>query len=218
MGRAMKFTRRRFLGSAAAATLWPAARLRAQQADLDVAIVGGGVAGAYTAWRLRTANPQLRVRLFEMSDRIGGRLRSVAFPQEPHLFGEVGGMRFQTEQLHVAGAVKQLGLTKRGYPLFEPNDRLSLRGKSFSYAQAGTPGHLYPYNLPDAEQAPKSTAFMDGVSRIVPDAKTMTAEKWRKIRSTVLYKGRPLKDWSAWTMLSDVFTHEEMAWGQDTAG
>ncbi|HEY1961910.1 MAG TPA: NAD(P)/FAD-dependent oxidoreductase [Rhizomicrobium sp.] len=214
----MVVTRRAFLGSAAAASLLPAAGARAQAADLDVAIVGGGVSGVYTAWRLRAANPQLRVRLFEMSDRIGGRLRSVAFPQAPHLVGEVGGMRFQNEQLNVAGTVKQLGLTQRGYPLFEPNDRLALRGKSFSYAEAGTPGHLYPYNIPDAEEAPKNTAFMNGVSRIVPDAKTMTVENWRKIRSTVLYKGRPLKDWSAWTMLSDVFTHEEIAWGQDSGG
>ena len=56
---------------------------------LDVAIVGGGVSGVYSAYRLVTAdlsrahklgalanarpNGQLRVKVFELSDRIGRR-------------------------------------------------------------------------------------------------------------------------------------------------
>ncbi|MBV9571236.1 MAG: FAD-dependent oxidoreductase [Alphaproteobacteria bacterium] len=216
----MAFTRRRFLGSAAAASLLPLAPAYARQhaGDLDVAIIGGGVSGVYAAWRLRQARPELHVRLFEMSDRIGGRLRSVAFPQAPQLVGEVGGMRFLDDQRHVAPLVRQLGLARRFYPLFGKNNRLALRGKTFPYSEAGTPGHLYPYNIPDTEQSQDSTAYMDGIARIVPDAKTMTPEKWRKIRATLLYKGRPLKDWSAWTMLSEVFTHEELAFQQDSAG
>ena len=49
---------------------------------LDVAIVGGGVSGVYAAWRLRTdppkGKPQPNVQVFEQSQRIGGRLLSVA--------------------------------------------------------------------------------------------------------------------------------------------
>src|SRR5436305_12089102 len=123
----MPISRRRFLGSAAvAATLLPIGRARAQSTDLDVASVGGGVAGVYTAWRLARAQPNLRIRLFEMSDRIGGRLRSVAFPQAPHLVGEVGGMRFLEAQKHVFNVVNQLGLPKRGYPLLGPHNWLAL--------------------------------------------------------------------------------------------
>src|SRR4051812_6764275 len=137
----MRISRRRFLGNAAAAaSLLPLDGARAQSADLDVAIVGGGVAGAYTAWRLGRAQPNLRIRLFEMSDRIGGRLRSVAFPQAPQLVGELGGMRFLEAHRHVFNVVKSLGLPQRGYPVFEAGDRLALRGKSFSYAEAGRPG------------------------------------------------------------------------------
>src|SRR4029453_2969844 len=57
---------------------------------LDVAIVGGGVSGAYAAWPLATPDPassailrglgprrRLSLGLFELGDRIGGRLRSV---------------------------------------------------------------------------------------------------------------------------------------------
>jgi lysine 2-monooxygenase len=216
----MRVTRRRFLGSAAAASLLPGTGLRAQpqSADLDVAIVGGGVAGAYTAWRLRKANPASRVRLFEMSDRIGGRLRSIAFPQAPHLVGEAGGMRFLESQQHVFKLVQQLNLPIRGYPVFDPQDRLALRGRTFTYAEAGQPGKLYPYNIPPEEQSPKTGVFLDRVARVVPDAKTMTREEWLRIRATVRYRGRLLKDWAGWALLSDLFTHEELAFAQDSGG
>ncbi len=39
------------------------------------AIIGGGVAGTYMTRRITGEQPRLRVALFEMSDRIGGRLR-----------------------------------------------------------------------------------------------------------------------------------------------
>jgi monoamine oxidase len=215
----MRISRRRFLGSAAA-TFLPLSRASAtgQTADLDVAIVGGGAAGAYTAWRLRQAQPHLRVRLFEMSDRIGGRLRSVAFPQAPHLFGEVGGMHFLEAQKHVFNLVNHLGLPKRGYPLLDPHGRLALRGSTFAYGELESPGHLYPYNIPPDEQSPKSNVFLERMARIVPDAKTMTADEWLKVRSSVRYKGRLLKDWAAWALLSELFTHEEMAFAQDSSG
>src|SRR5690348_1069639 len=95
------FNRRAVLGGLSATALAPLAGCAPRAPDLDVAIVGGGVAGAYAAWRLRSDRPDQSVALFEMSNRIGGRLRSVAFPQAPHLFGDVGGMRFLEAQKHV---------------------------------------------------------------------------------------------------------------------
>ncbi|MFL6862549.1 MAG: NAD(P)-binding protein, partial [Allosphingosinicella sp.] len=63
--------------------------------DLDIAIVGGGCAGTYSAWRLQ---PELgednSIGLFEYSDRIGGRLYSVAVPGIPSMKAELGGMRY----------------------------------------------------------------------------------------------------------------------------
>src|SRR5262245_39408625 len=74
--------------------------------NLAVAVVGGGVSGAYCAWRLAqpdaAASTILRasgvteapkMALFEASDRIGGRLWSFEPPGMPHLRAELGGMR-----------------------------------------------------------------------------------------------------------------------------
>jgi protoporphyrinogen oxidase len=217
----MVITRRDILGSGAAASLLPFAGSLAGtgNADLDVAIVGGGVAGAYMAWRLRNDAPHLRVRLFEMSDRIGGRLRSVAFPQAPHLVAEVGGMRFQDAHRHVAPLVAHLNLPKRGYPLLGPNNRLDLRGRSLTYEQArASKSPPFTYNVPPEEMRPNSPVYLDRISRIIPDVKTMTAEKWRRQRANYRYKGRALKDWTGWMLLSDVFSREEMAFGDDSGG
>jgi len=50
------------------------------QDRVDVAIVGGGVAGAYCGWRLTSDKPDLKVALYEYGQRIGGRLFSATLP------------------------------------------------------------------------------------------------------------------------------------------
>lgn len=53
----------------------------ARRAEVDVAVVGGGVAGTYCAWRLATSGTSARsIALFEASGRVGGRLWSEAVP------------------------------------------------------------------------------------------------------------------------------------------
>jgi monoamine oxidase len=214
----MAVSRRGILRGAAALSLAAVTARAAPDADLDVAIIGGGVAGVYAAWRLRGERPGLRVHLFETGDRIGGRLRSVAFPQAPRLVGEAGGMRFLQSQKHVFNLVKHLNLPARGYPVNAPNERLDLRGRSFSLVEIGQPTKLFPYNIPPADQSPNSTAYLQAMERIIPDARTMTPAKWRSIRAGVRYKGRLLKDWAAWALLADVMTMEEMRFLQDEAG
>ncbi|MBV9553880.1 MAG: NAD(P)-binding protein, partial [Alphaproteobacteria bacterium] len=101
--------------------------------DFDVAVIGGGVAGCYTAWRLRTLGtddlapdspllPLLRdkarldVGLFEYSDRLGGRLWSAALRDMPEEFAEFGGMRFYKEMHIVWNLIESLGLAPRAIP------------------------------------------------------------------------------------------------------
>ncbi len=212
--------RRTVLGSTVALALAPLSGWAAQKnvGDLDVAIIGGGVAGAYTAWRLKQAAPHLSVMLFEMSSRLGGRLRSVAFPQAPNFFADVGGMRFLEGQKHVTGLVKQLALQTRDFPVAGANSRLSLRGKSFTYAESGVGPNLFTYNVATADQSPQGNLFARAMTRIVPELPQMTPAKWKAMRATYRYKGRLLKDWAAWTLLSDAFSAEEMRLVQDAGG
>src|ERR1017187_1937307 len=76
--------------------------------ELDVAIVGGGVSGLYAGWRLLTApNRPEKVHVFEMSDRIGGRLESIQLPGM-HIQGELGGMRYTTQHEIVAALIEKV--------------------------------------------------------------------------------------------------------------
>jgi monoamine oxidase len=214
----MNVTRRKLLAGAAALSALPLALRAGAKSDFDVAIIGGGVAGTYAAWRIASEQPRLRVALFEMSDRIGGRLRSIAFPEAPHLVGEAGGMRFLPAHKHVFNLVRQLGLPARGFPVIEPRDRLALRGRSFTYAEAGQPAKLFPYNIPPSDQAPDGPRYAQGVERVIPGFGHMTPARWLRIRSGIRYKGRLLKDWPNWALMADIFTAEENRFFQDTGG
>jgi len=60
---------------------------------IDVAIVGGGISGVYSAWRLKKADPKRKIVVFEGGNHIGGRLLSVTPPGIPDMVAELGGMR-----------------------------------------------------------------------------------------------------------------------------
>src|SRR5579862_1333138 len=214
----MNVTRRNVLAGAAALSTLPLAVHAGGTTDVDVAIVGGGVAGTYAAWRLAGEQPRLRVALFETSDRIGGRLRSIAFRGAPNLIGDAGGMRFLPAHLHVFNLVRHLGLRARDFPVIEPQDHLALRGRNFTYGEAGQPAKLFPYNVPPSDQAPNSQRYVQGVEKIIPGFGHMTPARWLRIRSGIRYKGRLLKDWPTWALRADIFTDEENRFLQDTGG
>lgn len=51
--------------------------------DCDVAIVGGGLAGLYTAESLLRHKKETKVCVFERDVRLGGRIFDYVFPQVP---------------------------------------------------------------------------------------------------------------------------------------
>lgn len=76
--------------------------------DLDVAIIGAGTSGLYTAYRLMSADDFTgSVQIFEGSDRIGGRLESVTLPGM-EISGELGGMRYMSSQTIVTTLIEQV--------------------------------------------------------------------------------------------------------------
>ena len=122
--------------------------------DLDVAVVGGGVSGAYCAWRLQHhLKRRTRSRLFEYSDRIGGRLYTVTMPGLPHVKAEVGGMRYiPTQHIMVANLVDHLKLKTKDFPMGAPPpvgsncNLFYLRGKHLRLHELADPAKV-PYNL-----------------------------------------------------------------------
>ncbi|WP_426294933.1 flavin monoamine oxidase family protein [Dyadobacter endophyticus] len=79
----------------------------------EVAIIGAGTSGLYSAYRLTDTGKYTgeQVQIFDMSDRLGGRLESVILPGM-NFWGELGGMRYLTSQQIVTTLIE-------GYPLTE---------------------------------------------------------------------------------------------------
>jgi len=101
-----------------------------------VAVVGGGIAGLYTAWRLVTAghaqgsDRQFQVTLFESSKRLGGRILSQILP--PLSFrAELGAMRFHPMTHHLLRAlIDDLKIPTRPFDVASPH--LYVRGRALS--------------------------------------------------------------------------------------
>src|ERR1700760_4265352 len=97
----------------------------------DVAIIGGGVSGVYSAWRLLTQGRMRRVAVFEADDHIGGRLLSVTPPGIPDMRAELGGMRIlPAVQPRIKKLIKllnaEVGSTRQielyPFPVDQPNN------------------------------------------------------------------------------------------------
>lgn len=77
---------------------------------IEVAIIGAGTSGLYTAYRLVTDKKYTanEVQIFDMNNKLGGRLESVVMPGM-NFWGELGGMRYLTSQEIVTTLIE-------GYP------------------------------------------------------------------------------------------------------
>src|ERR1700677_4518677 len=123
--------------------------------DLDIAVIGGGVSGAYSAWRLQTdQGATSKIALFEYSDRIGGRLFTVTMPGLPNVKAEVGGMRYiKDDHPVVTSVVEHLEIPTAPFPMGSPDAKIGancnlfyLRGKHLRLHELADPSKV-PYNV-----------------------------------------------------------------------
>ena len=129
--------------------------------SIDVAIIGAGVSGLYSGFRLLSgdyengARAPDSVHVFELSGRVGGRLESMRLPQSS-VVGELGGMRYLESHEIVAALVdKVFKIPKKEFPLGDDaNHIVYLRGQRFrandwNKAQAEGKKFATRYALPD---------------------------------------------------------------------
>lgn len=147
-----------------------------EDSPLDVAVVGGGVSGAYTAWRLTTSDSDdyRSVALFEMSRRIGGRLLTLTPPGAPSLRAELGGMRFLGTHTLVAHIVSDvLRLETSTAAVGEPQNIAYLRDhplyvKDLDVKQPED--FVLPYNVAEDERVSIGALMLSAISTVVARA------------------------------------------------
>ncbi|NKX55154.1 flavin monoamine oxidase family protein [Arthrobacter mobilis] len=79
----------------------------------EVAVVGAGLSGLVTAYELMKLG--LRPVLYE-AGRLGGRLRTDAFPSAPDVVADLGGMRFPVSGRALYHYIDLLGLDTQAFP------------------------------------------------------------------------------------------------------
>jgi monoamine oxidase len=209
MHRGIKFSRRTALGALATApTLLSqigTAAAEAASADrelVDIAVVGGGVAGAYCCWRLQATGRQ--PVLFEMSDRIGGRLLSKDMSGHglPNVFGELGGMRFLTTQQMVHNLITHLRLAVSDFPVAGENNFATLRNRMLKNADYKQNPALVPYRLlPTEERRDPGELLIKAITTVIPSAASLTPQQWEDVKQTSKWNGDYLYNWGLWNVL-----------------
>lgn len=212
------------------------------QADLtvlDVAIVGGGVSGIYTGWRLLVDEPtpdttlakwrsdrggQLKVAVFEGSGRIGGRLLSATPPGLPHTTVEIGGMRYVSTQTLVRSLVEnELELPRHEQFVNAPENVAYLRRKQLRCSDLTSPDKL-PYSLTGAEASwvargnDPSGLLGSAVEQLLPGVTTLTGAALQSYLEAATIDGAPLYQHGFWNLIARALSSEGYQLARTTVG
>ncbi|MEM7189635.1 MAG: FAD-dependent oxidoreductase [Pseudomonadota bacterium] len=169
----------------------------------DVAVVGAGVSGAYTAYRLmkdwrqspalsslveRRGGDNLKIGMFDTLDRVGGRLWSHRFEEAQDLVMELGGQGFTRLMNNVWGlATKELGLDVVPSPSFNQGLLKYMRGSRFTDAAFSDPqnfpspnsehlDYLIRYFVEDGEKASPGEVVMGKWFDAIPGMREAVGE------------------------------------------
>jgi monoamine oxidase len=207
---------------------------------LDYAIVGGGVSGVYSGWRLlrdaASGGMMPRIALFESSDRLGGRLLSVIPPGIPEARVELGGMRY-VDPAHewVSSLVAHLGLKTEILPADEPQNICYIRGRMLRMFEL-TDASKLPYQLPPAVSTKQALGNLTAYSVMPELAATIEAvvgirinswnelstklsdADWQALATKGSFDGTPLSDIPLRFVMARALGHEALALAQDSVG
>ncbi len=193
----------------------------------DIAIVGAGISGIYTAWRLATARQsdlagiidwagiqeRPRVGVFEQSDRIGGRMLSAQTPHAPEAICELGGMRYMSSQKLIRGLVEnKLRLGTRPQDVDFPENLAFLRGKPLREADTLIASRV-PYYLSWDERQPLAktgpvSLITHAAEKILPRVSKLNGEKLHTYLQNERFDGTPLYEHGFWNLLARTMSTE----------
>jgi hypothetical protein len=207
---------------------------------LDYAIVGGGVSGLYSGWRLlvdhESPDASPKVAIFEGSERLGGRLLSVIPPKIPSGRVELGGMRYiHGVQSWVTSLVDHLGLETEPLAAGQPQNITYVRGKRLRTFEL-TDASKLPYTLDEYEDSKEELGNLTAVAAMRTLRETiyqllgkdirhwtelgtkMTEADWRLVAEEGSFGGTPLYQLPMRYLMLQAISHEAYNLAQDTSG
>lgn len=142
----------------------------------DVMVIGGGIGGVYTAYRINQAKPDKKVCLIEATNRFGGRLKTITLDNGEKF--DVGGVRFNEEHTLMKKLASDLGI----------------EAEAASYLSLGD-APLSEVNVMMVSRGVIANNTIDLKERAYPSVRAMKSG-WDVIldRETEYYKNSPLED------------------------
>ncbi len=198
--------------------------------NIDIAIVGGGVSGVYSAWRLKQADPNRNIVVFEGGDHIGGRLLSVRPPDIANMVAELGGMRIlPAVQPLITKLIKVLNrelpsgeqIETYDFPVDKPQNIAYLRGVYLRLSDFATNPRKVPYRLNFLERGGTAgSIIVNAIEQIVPGITNpnLTEQQRREMVQGATFSGLPLYQQGFWNVLLRVISCEAYELGVDAGG
>jgi monoamine oxidase len=195
----------------------------------DYVIVGGGIAGVYSGWRILQDAKEKggkipSVIVLEQNDRIGGRLLSLEPPGISDTRVEIGGMRYSDAHRWVCSLTEHLELDFQPLPADRPENIAYLRSKLMRYQDRTDPSKI-PYNVAPDERTEKalSSLIMLSAQRAIREATgdpkaEPTPEQWEKARKTGAFHGAQLQNLSMRYVMLNTVSHEAFKMQEDIGG
>jgi monoamine oxidase len=137
--------------------------------DVDVLVVGAGISGLVAARELLAASPDLRVRVVEARERVGGRTLNTEIA--PGRIVELGGQWIGPGQENIAQLARELGIET--FATYDQGLRQLETARGIRSYRGDIPG-LRPYELLDYASAQRK---LNRMSRQVPTERPWTAVK-----------------------------------------
>ncbi len=155
---------------------------------VDIVVVGGGIGGTYTAWRLQShyneleklGNKRPSIEIFERTDRIGGRFYSptiggcnkLKLTEQPRC--ELGGMRIENNQNLIRNVVRQLRIKTGPFLLNAENKNAQDDDNNpvFFRGQKHIKSRKWAYDISAKDEHNLPYAFNEYEEVGIPDDKT----------------------------------------------
>jgi protoporphyrinogen oxidase len=181
----------------------------------DLVIVGAGMAGLYSAWRVLQRDPARSITILESLDRTGGRLQTDHITiNGTTVKTEEGGMRFLTSHVELVALLKELGLWKYAVPFSMGDDKnlFYLRGRRFTRGDAAADPSIWSslYALNASAQGQQPGAVLSGILNQVLEENGAnsgswkgTPDDWTTLRLEFTWRGIPLYRWGFWALLTE---------------
>lgn len=194
--------------------------------NTDVLIVGAGVSGLYSAWRLLEQDNKRKVIVLDRLNRVGGRLDSdlVTIPnpyddQETLVKEEEGGMRFEDSMTELMSLFAALELCDDTVYFPMTTNRYCFRGRSFTEVESTENNNAIwgeLYDLEPAEQNQSPGSILGVIYQRILNANHVenvpekpTPEFWQKFRLDFKWEGVELYKWQLGGLIKSMGYSEE---------